>query len=241
MPGTLVLLPNSLGGPVADVLSPMVLPWLQKIDGLIAESERGGRRYLEQFQGLKRAPRDLPIAVLGEHQAKEDPNWFLEPCLKGETWGYVSDAGMPCIADPGARLVQCARYNGVEVVALPGPSAPMLALMLSGLPAQQFQFHGYPPKGPEDRMSWAQHCAEQFITQLCIEAPYRNRALLETLLKALPKGSRLCVAVDLMQPTQQVEVHLVERWSVTIDGLEDRPAVFAFCPARPESRQPRRR
>ena len=228
MPGTLVLLPNSLGGSVQGVLPPIVEPWVQRLDGLIAESERGGRRYLEQFQGLKHPPRMMPIAVWNDPQQREDLTWFLEPLLQGEHWGFVSDAGMPCIADPGARLVARARELNLEVVVLPGPSAPLMALLLSGLPSQQFCFHGYPPKEPTERAHWVDRCVAATGTHLCIEAPYRNRALLETLLERLPVGTKLCVALDLMQPSQEVWVRRVEEWGERQACVEDRPAVFLF-------------
>ena len=109
------------------------------LDGLIAESEKGGRRYLKRFTFPEgRTFRDVPIRLLNEHTESKQLNELLDPILKGETWGIVSDAGLPCIADPGALLVSLARKKGVNIEAISGPSSVFLALMLSGLSAQKF-------------------------------------------------------------------------------------------------------
>ena len=242
-PGTLYLLPNSLGGPVAQILPPQVADAVRQIDGLIAESDRGGRRFLEQFQGLKKPPQQIPIALFNVHHQSpsslhETLDWFLEPLLRGENWGFVSDAGLPCLADPGAALVARARQKGIPVQVFSGPSAPLLALLASGLPAQQFTFHGYAPKDPEGRKEWIQRCARQPITQLCIEAPYRNQAMLDALIEQLPAESLLGVALDLTLPSEKVRVTTVSQWrrerpvapGIGPDELNRAPAVFLFLP-----------
>jgi 16S rRNA (cytidine1402-2'-O)-methyltransferase len=241
-PGTLYILPNSLGGPVADILPPQVAKVAQQLDGLIAESDRGGRRFLEQFQGLKRAPHQIPIALLNEHTKVHGPekaealDWLLEPLLKGETWGLVSDAGLPCLADPGSALVARARQRGIAIHVLSGPSAPLLALLASGLPAQKFVFHGYAPKEPEARQSWVQGQLGESITHLCIEAPYRNAAMLETLIQQLPAESLLGLVLDVTLPSEEVLVTTVSQWRERLAqgkvpaDLKSRPAVFLFVP-----------
>jgi 16S rRNA (cytidine1402-2'-O)-methyltransferase len=241
-PGTLYLLPNSLGGPVAEILPPQVAEAVRQLDGLIAESDRGGRRFLEQFQGLKKSPHQVPIALLNEHSKGrgaaqiEHLDWLLEPILKGETWGYVSDAGLPCLADPGSALVTRARQKGVRVKVLSGPSAPLLALLASGLPAQEFQFHGYAPKEPEARKDWIRQAAQHGVTQICIEAPYRNNAMLEALIQHLPEESLLALVCDASLPSEEVLVTTVSQWRLRQEqqrmpsDLTSRPAVFLFLP-----------
>lgn len=241
-PGTLYILPNSLGGPVSDILPPQVATAVRQLDGLIAESDRGGRRFLEQFQGLKRAPHQIPIALLNEHTKVQGPqraealDWLLEPLMKGEAWGLVSDAGLPCLADPGSALVARARQRGVSIHVLSGPSAPLLALLASGLPAQKFVFHGYAPKEPGAREAWVQGLLDESITHLCIEAPYRNAAMLETLVQQLPPESLLGVVLDVTLPSEEVLVTTVSQWRErAAEGripadLKSRPAVFLFVP-----------
>ncbi|MCB1149057.1 MAG: 16S rRNA methyltransferase, partial [Chlamydiia bacterium] len=120
----LLLLPNVLG-PVKHhqvFLPASVDRAMETIDGLIAESEGGGRAYLKRFQ-LKDKPQNIPLQLLNKNTNPEDIDFMLEPCLKGEVWGVVSDAGLPCIADPGALLVSRARKLGIPIQAFVGPSS----------------------------------------------------------------------------------------------------------------------
>ena len=141
MKPALLLLPNVL----ADVkhhepfLPSSVDKAVASIDGLIAESASAGRRFLARFE-TKKPTNEIPIALFNEHTKEEDIDFLLEPIRKGERWGLISDGGLPCIADPGAKLVKRANISGIIVQAFVGPSSPMLALMLSGLPAQRFYF-----------------------------------------------------------------------------------------------------
>jgi 16S rRNA (cytidine1402-2'-O)-methyltransferase len=155
----------------------------------------------------------------------------LEPVIKGERWGLVSDAGLPCIADPGAKLVHRARQKGVLIQTFVGPSSILMALMLSGLPGQKFFFHGYLDKEPTKRQvqlkKMAQTAQQDQATQIFIEAPYRNKHTLEAILKSLPDQAWLCVAWDLTMPTQGVICQTIESWKKsTPPNLEKKPAIF---------------
>src|SRR5258708_21049619 len=148
----LLLLPNLLG---EHRHHEMFLPSsvdkaVSSLDGLIAESDIEGRRFLKRFE-TKKPAMEIPIALFNEHTPDDHIDFLLEPIVKGGRWGLVSDAGLPCIADPGAKLVQRARQLGILIQAFVGPSSILFALMLSGLPGQKFAFQGYLPKGPEDR------------------------------------------------------------------------------------------
>ena len=138
---TLLLLPNLLGEfRHAEVFLPSsVFKAMQTIDGLIAESEKEGRRYLARFETKKPAA-EIPIALFNEHTPDSDLDFLLEPILAGERWGLVSDAGLLCIADPGCKLVRRANQRGISVQAFVGPSSILTALMLSGLPGKNFIF-----------------------------------------------------------------------------------------------------
>ncbi len=224
----LYLLPNVLG-PVEDAhlfLPPAVAPAVAQIDGLIAESEGEGRRYLKHFQ-TKKKPHLIPIALLNEHTPKEDYDFLLEPVLDGETWGVVSDGGLPCLADPGAALVAHARHLKIPIEAFSGPSSITLALMLSGLSGQSFFFHGYIPKKPEERevalRSWEK---TKGVTHVFIEAPYRNQHTFQACLKVLRPETQLCIATNLTLPDQWVETSPIRKWKEYMIGK--RPTVFLF-------------
>lgn len=225
---TLYLLPNVLG-PVDDIhtfLPTSVDSALAQIDGLIAESEGEGRRYLKRFQ-TKKKPHEMPIALLNEHSGRGDIDFLLEPLLKGEIWGVVSDAGLPCIADPGAALVRRAQQLKIPLQLFTGPSSITMALILSGLSGQRFFFHGYIPKAPEERIealkSWEKM---KGVTHIFIEAPYRNAHTLEACLKVLHKETLLCVAQNLTLPNQLVQTAPIGKWQVIEVGKE--PTVFLF-------------
>lgn len=229
---TLLLLPNLLGEyRHAEVFLPTsVFKAMQSIDGLIAESETEGRRYLKRFE-TKKPAMEIPIALFNEHTPDQDIDFLFEPIVKGERWGLVSDAGLPCIADPGSKLVRRAIQRGIHVQAFVGPSSILLALMLSGLPGQKFFFHGYLDKDPGKRKNQIKHLMQQSrteqATQLFIEAPYRNRHTLETLLQTLPENAWLSVAWDLTLPTQGVMTQSIAQWKkCTLPNLDKKPAIF---------------
>ena len=186
------------------------------IDALIAESEKGGRQYLKKFFG-KIA---VPIYLLNEHT--QDLGSLLT--LAEESIGLVSDAGLPCLADPGSQLVLLAKKQKVAIYAYPGPSSIVLSLMLSGLPAQSFTFHGYLERDPlllrKQLSSFSSH-----TTHIFIETPYRNQKMLEAILKARKPKDLLCVASDLMGPDQSVVTSAICDWRASPD-FHKKPAIF---------------
>lgn len=200
------------------------------IDGLIAESEQGGRRFLSHFK-MDKKPHEVPIALLNEHSNEEDLDFLLAPIAEGQRWGLVSDSGVPCVADPGSRLVARARQRGLVVQAFVGPCSFLLALMLSGLPGQRFAFHGYLDKEPSKReqqiIQLEKGSREQDSTQIFMEAPYRNMHLLDSLLKTLSPKTSLSIAWDLTMPSQGIMTHKIETWKkLPLPNLEKKPAVF---------------
>lgn len=230
----LLLLPNVLGDiPHHELYLPASVDRaVQTIDGLIAESEKGGRRFLSRFK-LEKKPHEIPIALLNEHTKPDEYNFLLEPIRKGERWGLISDAGLPCIADPGALLVQYARRTGIYIQAFSGPSSIFLALMLSGLPGQKFAFQGYLPKQSDDCAKEVQklerRSMQEKTTQIFIEVPYRNKQVLETFLNTLGSNTILACAWDLTLPTQGVLSQSIELWKKSpLPNLEKKNAVFLF-------------
>lgn len=231
----LLLLPNLLGDHRhhEPFLPSSVDKAVARLDGLIAESESAGRRYLKRFE-TKKPALEIPIALFNEHTPDDHIDFLLQPLVAGECWGFVSDAGLPCLADPGAKLVRRARELGIVIQAFVGPSAISLALMLSGLPAQRFTFLGYLDKDPEKRKREIKHMSEisrkDGTTQIFIEAPYRNKYTLEALLEVLPDSAWLCVGWDLTMPTQGLLSQRVETWKKSpLPNLEKKPAIFLFA------------
>lgn len=227
----LILLPNVLGAvPPRQWLPSLVVEAVAQLDGLVAESERAGRRYLSAFP-TKRPARAIPIALMPRRWTEEEALFLLEPVLAGESWGVISDAGMPCIADPGSYLVAAARQRGVEIKGYPGPSAPLLALLLSGLPAQRFAFHGYLQRDRRPHILLLQHRAiHDQAVQLVIETPYRNDSTLQEFIAVLDATTQLVVAYDLTLPTERVMGGSVASWlGKPLPSIQDHPAIFLIA------------
>lgn len=231
----LLLLPNLIAEHKhhAPYLPASVDKAVLSLDGLIAENPHAGRRYLKRFMELRDAD-SVPIAICNKHSGKEDIDFLLEPVVEGQRWGFVSDGGLPCMADPGAQLVFRARQLGVAVQAFSGPSSITLSLMLSGFSAQSFCFHGYLPKEQQARQSHIRQLEEhaQQTTQIFIEAPHRNAHLLEDLLETLSPKTWLCVTWDLTLASQGVVTQPVEVWRKTpLPSIQKKPATFLISAA----------
>lgn len=233
MKAALLLLPNLLGEhPHHEMFLPISVDRaVASIDGLIAESEKGGRRFLSRFQ-TKKLTHHMPIALFNKHTPDSDRDFLLGPIEKGERWGLVSDAGVPCIADPGAKLVARAREKGITVQAFVGPVSFVLALMLSGIPAQQFSFHGYLDKDSEHRarqMKAMEVNSKKAGAQIFIEAPHRNEQTLQQAIEVLDEETLLCVAVDLTLATQKVLTYPIRHWrKLALPNIHKSPATFVL-------------
>jgi len=228
----LLLFPNLLGEHRhVDIFLPQsVAKAIQTIDGLIAESASEGRRYLDRFE-TKKPSLEIPIALFNEHTPDDHLDFLLEPMTQGERWGLVSDAGLPCIADPGSKIVHKARQKGITVQAFVGPSSMLLALMLSGFPGQKFYFHGYLSRDQKVRETeikrMAQNSQKEQSTQIFMETPYRNQYSLQACIESLPDQVWLCVAWDLTLPTQGVVSQTIASWKkCTLPNLDKKPAIF---------------
>lgn len=238
--GKLILLANMLHDGEQNIQSYLpeaVISSIAYLDGLIAESEKGGRYYLKRFPFPEgKSFRDIPIRVLSEHTKEDELKELIAPMKEGKRCGLISDAGLPCLADPGARLVLLCRQQGIEVEATVGPSSIVMALMLSGLGAQKFCFEGYLPK---DSGALSSHLVmlqkrsmQEGSTHLFIETPYRSQQMLGALLATLHDRTYLSVSVDLTLPTQEVITKTVKEWKkgVKID-LTKKLCVFVFSAA----------
>lgn len=235
--GTLFLVPTPLDfgteGPeesVAQWLPMETLSVARRLDHWVTENAKSTRAFLNRvnaWQPLSTPLQQQQIAELpraahkkGDHAPGADADAaarrLLAPALEGHDIGLVSEAGMPAIADPGSSVVRAAHAMGLNVVALVGPVSLMLALATSGLNGQQFAFVGYVPQDPADRerrlRDLEQHALKSGQTQILIETPYRNAALLQSLLKILQPHTRLAVAVGLTLPRQAIRSGLVSEW-----------------------------
>ena len=186
-------------------------------------------------QMLRRMVPQIDLSVLEMHRLDKDSdrtgiNEMIERLKMIGEGAIISEAGMPGIADPGAQLVREAHRNSIEVVPLIGPSSLFLSLAASGLNGQQFTFHGYLPRTPQDRKSAIRKLESDALrsgaAQLFIETPYRNDALLADLLQTCSESTLLSIAIDLTQPGGSVMTHSIGKWRKLGTVLGKRPAVF---------------
>ena len=193
------------------------------------EELRTARRVLSRY-GLRGHIDELEFHVLNEHTSPQEVEAMLSLFDDGQDVGLLSEAGLPAVADPGAALVALCHRHGIRVVPLVGPSSLMLALMASGLNGQSFAFRGYIPAKTEERRSAIKGLEKQSRSlsqsQILIETPYRNDALLADLLWELAPETRLCVAADLTLPTQYIRTDTVAGWRKTPVTVGKRPCVF---------------
>jgi len=229
--GKLYLLPNLLGAvEPASVLPARTLAVARRLRHFVVETPKAARAFIKSLPS-EHALQDIAFAELNEHTPAHAVAALLAPVLAGEDVALLSDAGCPGVADPGAPLVAAAHRAGVTVVPLVGPSALLLALMASGMSGQHFVFHGYLPVRAEARAAALKALdaavAKSGATQLFIETPYRNEAMVAAVLAVCRPRTLFCVAVDLSLPSEQVLSRTVEQWSGAPGlRLAGRPAMF---------------
>lgn len=237
----LIPVPIAEGDPRKE-LAPRILELVATLRDFVVEDVRTARRFLAAAAGQALAD-EASFAVLDKRSVALDAPALLEPLRRGRSLGLMSEAGSPCVADPGALLVEAASREGFRVAPLPGPSAVLMALMASGLGGQSFAFNGYLPAEAQARAralrELERRSAAEGSTQLFIETPYRNNAMLRGALEALAPATMLCVAYALSSPDEDVKTMSVERWRRLAPGYGKEPAVFLL--AAPPAAKPRPR
>lgn len=208
----------------------MAIKLYTTLDSFVVESERSALRLLSRFKDAESMAR-LRLRVLNEHSREAELPLLLEDLEQGLDCGFLSEAGMPCIADPGAAFAAFARAKGVTIVPVSGPSSIVLGLAASGLEAQRFSFLGYMPQNSGERRAFITRMAsaalKDGITRLFIETPYRNKSLTEDLVALLPESLWLCVASDLCGAGELIRSAPVAEWrSAGFAGPGKVPAIF---------------
>ena len=232
--GRLFLVPAWLSedSPPADAVPAAVLERVRALDCFVVEDAKSARRFLAAC-GHPKPLRDVQMRELNEHTPRGEVAALLAPALAGRDLGILSEAGVPAVADPGAALVAEAHAKGVTVVPLVGPSSILLALMASGLEGQRFRFVGYLPAEAAARRAalsdLEKRSARDRETQVFIETPYRNDAMLADVLATCRAETRLCVAAELTSPRESIRMDRIEGWRARHEPIGKRPAIFLLC------------
>jgi 16S rRNA (cytidine1402-2'-O)-methyltransferase len=233
MPPALILFPSALQTvPDKARFAPIWLEALTNVQGLIVENARTSRRFLKALDPT--FPIDNYQWIAQEADGSYDLNTIRALWKEGKSWGLLSDAGYPAVGDPGAEVVAMAHREGVVVRALPGSCSFLLALAASGLGGQNFAFRGYVPVEADARKQklrlWEQESQKLGQTQIVMDTPYRNAALWAALLQELQPSTRLCLAMDLEGPTEEIRMQTVANWRKTSARAWPKvPSVFLFA------------
>ena len=229
--GTLYVVPNLLGAVSPDdVLPRRTLEVARGLRDWVVETPKAARAFLATL-GMPIAIAELAITPLADLVDGPALTAALDPARHGRAIGLLSDAGCPGVADPGAALVAAAHAAKMRVVPLVGPSAILLALMVAGLDGQRFAFHGYLPVSASARAAALRELEarsrKRHETQVFIETPYRNAAMIGALAQALAPATIVCVAADLTLPDEEILRAGAASWRrVDARRFDRRPAIF---------------
>jgi Predicted methyltransferases len=226
-----------------DMIAPHILERLRHISLYVVESEKSAIRFLSRLLPQESFDR-IRMVLLDEHSTARDLEAPLAALKEGTDCAILSEAGMPCIADPGAALVTAAHRENIRVVPLGTDSSLLLALAASGLNGQQFSFLGYLPVQDD---TLRRKLASEGITALrdgaariFIETPYRNARVLEACKESLPEKLHLCCAAGLGTEEPTVISMPVSMWRSNDSATPQEPAVFCFgLPAMLEEKNAR--
>jgi 16S rRNA (cytidine1402-2'-O)-methyltransferase len=228
--GTLYLVPVPLAENAASkTFTPFLVETINAIDTYIVENEKTARKFLKEA-GLRLPQSELVIHDYGKHNRTASLVPFFKELMTGKDVGLMSEAGCPGIADPGADIVAEAHRRGITVVPLVGPNSILLALMASGFNGQSFTFHGYLPIDKVERAKRIKElekvAEKEKQTQMFIETPFRNNALLEDVLKNAAPQTLLCIASNLTSETEFVKTLSVAQWRQERIDLHKKPTIF---------------
>ncbi|HEY1166895.1 MAG TPA: SAM-dependent methyltransferase [Chitinophaga sp.] len=227
-PGKVYLIPTVLSPDALQTIPAYITATVQPLRIFFVENERTARRY------LKALDRNINIDELQLHLMHENhpPDTALAKklLLEGNNIGIMSEAGCPAIADPGHLVVQVAHRINAAVIPLVGPNSILLSLMASGMSGQNFQFVGYLPVKPPERVKTLKELEvvsqKKGQTQIFIEAPYRNNQLLKDILANCKDYTQLCIAADITGPEEYIRTRTIKEWKTAVPELHKRPAIF---------------
>ncbi|WP_424962611.1 SAM-dependent methyltransferase [Ekhidna sp.] len=229
--GKLFLIPTYLSTDNdASFVSPMVIDVLKHTKHYFVENVRTARRFISSLKA------GITIDELQFQILDKKSNWdqmypLFEPARNGEDMAVISEAGVPCLADPGNLTVSFAHQTGIQVVPMPGTSSIQMALIASGFNGQQFTFHGYLPidKNPrQKKIKELERLSQSGYTQLFMETPYRNHQLVKDILKACRPDTLMSIAADISGSNEKILTQPISKWQKTDIQIHKIPAIFSF-------------
>ena len=215
-----------------DYFAPSIKEYILKTDYFFVENEKTARKVIKFFAPEKKQS-DLKLFLLDKYSESNDLKEAQKLMKSGQDFGLLSEAGLPCIADPGNVMVKWCHENNIKVIPINGPSSIILALISSGFNGQEFTFHGYLPIDKEQKkkqiLSLENQVQKSGYSQIFMETPYRNNQLLEDLIKFLNPNTKLCIAANINHPTEEfIKTLKISDWKNKKPELHKIPAVFVL-------------
>lgn len=215
-----------------DYFAPSIKEYILKTDYFFVENEKTARKVIKFFAPEKKQS-DLKLFLLDKYSESADLKEAQKLMKSGQDFGMLSEAGLPCIADPGNLMVKWCHENNIKVLPINGPSSIILALISSGFNGQEFTFHGYLPIDKEQKKKQILFLENQVqksgYSQIFMETPYRNNQLLEDLIKFLNPNTKLCIAANINHPTEEfIKTLKISDWKNKKPELHKIPAVFVL-------------
>ena len=215
-----------------DYFAPSIKEYILKTDYFFVENEKTARKVIKFFAPEKKQS-DLKLFLLDKYSESNDLKEAQKFMKSGQDFGLLSEAGLPCIADPGNLMVKWCHENNIKVIPINGPSSIILALISSGFNGQEFTFHGYLPIDKEQKKKqilFLEHQVQKSgYSQIFMETPYRNNQLLEDLIKFLNPNTKLCIAANINHPTEEfIKTLKISDWKNKKPELHKIPAVFVL-------------
>lgn len=226
----LYLIPNLLDpNSSLDTLSPEVFSISNQLKLFFVENEKTARAFLKKLS-LNTPIQELQLVRLDKDTSQSELTTYIELIKNGQNAGIISDAGCPCIADPGSALVRVAQENNITVKPLVGPSSILLGLMASGLNGQSFCFHGYIPVEKDLRikkiLELEKESKQKNQTQIFIETPYRNQYLFEDIINNCQSNTKLTLGIEITSTNQTIKTKTIHEWKKEKIDLDKKPCVF---------------
>jgi 16S rRNA (cytidine1402-2'-O)-methyltransferase len=225
----LIPVPISEDQKLSEVLLPQDIDVVKDLEYFVSETAKTARAFLMDLPLTKKI-QEIEIEQLDKHTKDDELLGFLDPIIKGEDMGLISDSGAPSIADPGFKLVQIAQSRGVKIIPMVGPSSIFLALMASGLNGQSFAFYGYLPKEKGRKRKKIKTLERIAVntkqTQIFMETPYKNQHMLDDILDVCEQETYLCIAQNVMSNDEYIVTKTIKEWKREKKSLEKKPCLF---------------
>ncbi len=231
MTGRIFIVPNTIGGSISSSIPLDVQGVIKKTNYFIVENAKNARAY------IKKIDKNINISKLHIWQLDEFgslcrdniENLFIA-LKKSSDVVLLSDAGTPCVADPGRSVIRWAHENNIKVIPMVGPSSIIMAISASGLNGQNFSFRGYLPIKSAQRISYIK-CTEKELykynrTQVFIETPYRNNHLYSDLVMYCSPSTVLSIAISITTEKEKILTDIIYNWKKNQITLPKEPSIF---------------